>query len=181
MDPDQSISKVFHLLFFLLSKLLSFTKSIVISIWESRERRFAGEKLSWHQCFFLSSSHFSLEPIILLNILIRQQSFFILNIRMLRLYGKKTTFSVFLKVYWPERLSPYQLMRWFVAIAKSDKAKSSLFYTIFSSYEPNFKMLPFQHFQAYGLGFGLADDLHKTSRNPKSFIGVFIRRLSLRK
>lgn len=63
-------------------------------------------------------------------------------------------------------------MRWFVAKAKSDKAKSSLFYTIFSSYEPNFKMLPFQHFHAYDWT-GLADDLHKTPQNPKSFIAFF--------
>ena len=72
--------------------------------------------------FYVVSLPFSLEPIILLNTLIRQKSFFILNIRVLRLYEKKETQSVFLKVYWT-RGDFLHTSWWFVAKSQKRQGK----------------------------------------------------------
>lgn len=69
---------------------------------------------------------------------------------MLRLYEKKTLKVCFLKFIEPERLSPYQLM---VCSQKPKATRQSPHY--FTQYFQvmsrilKFKMLPFQHFQAY--------------------------------
>lgn len=130
--------------------------------------------------YFFSSSPFSFEPIILLNILILQQSFFILNIRCCVCTKKKRLKVCFLRFIEPERLSPYQLM---VCSQKPKATRQSPHY--FTQYFQvmsrilKVKMLPFQHFQAYDrTGWWPAQEITKSDIFHRFFVVVNDTRMS---
>jgi hypothetical protein len=161
--------KLHQLRTFFIHRKLSFSHTmplyswtcINLNLWKcAQELLWAQRELSRHQCFTFYSSPFSTRAHNFAEYINSTTVFLYSKISMLRLYEKKNTQSVFLKVCWTQkRLSPYQLMVCSQKKKTRHKAKSSLFYTIFFKLWAEFlKCCRFNIFKPTST-VGLADDL----------------------